>query len=140
MIIEYNTPTFTKNILMKKFLLLLILSLFTFVGYTQTNTLISTSFEVLRIDRTTNTPTYVRTSYDVTKFIFGDDFISITTQAGEVHVYSVTGVEKSANDYKGKYYYTEQGIIVNIYRDDKGRYNIMVYSNNENLYLIYHFD
>ena len=89
---------------MKKFLLLLILSLFTFVGYTQTNTLISTSFEVLRIDRTTNTPTYVRTSYDVTKFIFGDDFISITTQAGEVHVYSVTGVEKSTNDYKGKYY------------------------------------
>ena len=125
---------------MKKFLLLLILSLFTFVGYTQTNTLISTSFEVLRIDRTTNTPTYVRTSYDVTKFIFGDDFISITTQAGEVHVYSVTGVEKSTNDYKGKYYYTEQGIIVNIYRDDKGRYNIMVYSNSENLYLIYHFD
>ncbi len=125
---------------MKKFILFLILSLFTFVGYSQTRTIISTSFDVLRIDKTTNTPTHIKTSDDVTKFVFGDDFISITTQSGDVHVYTITGVEKSANDYKGKYYYTEQGIIVNIYRNDKGQYNIMVYSSNENIYLIYHFD
>jgi hypothetical protein len=123
---------------MKTFILSLLLLVLSFVGYSQTNKFNSTGHHLYNI-----TPSgvieLVTESTSPTKFVFGEDFFSITPPNGEVHVYTIVAREKGANDFKGVMYYTKQGLRLNLYRDADGDYKIIIYEDDGHSYLVYDF-
>ena len=123
---------------MKTYLLSILLLVMSFVGYSQNTKVYSTGHHFYNVT-STGVIELISESNSPTKFILGDDFISITPPNGEVHVYTLIASERGGNDYQGVVYYTEQGIRINIYRDANGDYKIMVYQKDGHSYLIYDF-